>query len=68
MLPLRKILFPVDFSGPCRAMAPAVLTLASHYNCPIALLQAFELPAAFFGDLGPLDLVIPADSARAHES
>ncbi|MBM3762210.1 MAG: universal stress protein [Acidobacteria bacterium] len=68
MLPLRQILFPVDFSAPCRAMAPAVTTLASHYNCPITLLHAFELPVAFYGDLGPLDMVIPSDSARAHES
>jgi nucleotide-binding universal stress UspA family protein len=68
MLPFRQILFPVDFSAPCRAMAPAVVKLAGHYHCPITLLHAYELPVAFYGDLGPLDLVIPSDLARAHES
>lgn len=68
MLPFRQILFPVDFSEPCRAMAPSVIQLAHFYNCPITLLHAYELPVAFYGDLGPLDMVIPADIQPAHES
>lgn len=68
MLPFRQILFPVDFSEPCRAMAPTVLKIAQQFDCPITLLHAFELPIAFYGDLGPLDMVIPADLQGAHES
>ncbi len=68
MLPVRQILFPVDFSQPCRDIAPSVIELAHFYNCPITLLHAYELPVAFYGDLGPLDIVIPADIQQAHEA
>jgi nucleotide-binding universal stress UspA family protein len=68
MLPFRQIVFPVDFSEPCRAMAPLVKNVAHHYNCPVTLLHAYELPVAFYGDLGPLDLTIPADLQGAHEA
>lgn len=68
MLPFRQILFPVDFSDPCKAMAPQVIQLAHHYSCPITLLHAYELPAAFYGDLGPLDVMIPSDLEGAHAS
>ncbi len=68
MLPFRQILFPVDFSEPCRAMAPSVIQLAHFYDCPVTLLHAFELPVAFYGDLGALDMLIPADIRTAHES
>lgn len=68
MLPVRQILFPVDFSQPCRDIAPSVVELAHFYNCPITLLHAYELPVAFYGDLGPLDMVIPADIHSAHEA
>jgi len=68
MLPFRQILFPVDFSEPCRAMAPLVRQVAQHFSCPVTLLHAYELPVAFYGDLGPLDLTVPADIQGAHES
>lgn len=68
MLPVRQILFPVDFSQPCRDIAPSVIELAHFYKCPITLLHAYELPVAFYGDLGPLDMVIPADIHSAHEA
>jgi len=68
MLPFRQILFPVDFSEPCKAMAPQVIQMAHHYNCPVTLLHAYELPAAFYGELGPIDVMIPADLEGAHAS
>ena len=68
MLPFRQILFPVDFSQPCRAMAPSVLRMAEQYQCPVTLLHSFDLPVGFYGDMGPLDLVSPADLQAAHES
>jgi len=68
MLPFRQILFPVDFSEPCRKMSPSVRALADHFTCPVILFHAYQLPIAFYGDLGPLDLVIPSDFREAHES
>jgi len=40
MLPVRQILFPVDFSQPCRDIVPTVIELAHFYKCPITLLHA----------------------------
>ncbi|MFN9296747.1 MAG: universal stress protein [Acidobacteriota bacterium] len=42
--------------------------MAHHYNCPVTLLHAYELPAAFYGELGPIDVMIPADLEGAHAS
>lgn len=68
MLPFRQILFPVDFSDPCRAMAPQVMQMATAFNCPVTLLHCYQLPIAFYGELAPLDLIIPADVRGAQES
>ncbi len=68
MLPFRQILFPVDFSEPCRLMAPSVRRLAKHFRCPVTLFHSFELPFAFYGDVAPMDFVVPEDLQSAHES
>ena len=68
MLPFRQILFPVDFSEPCKAMAPTVCNLTRHFNSHVTLLNCFELPVMLYGDLGPLDMTIPIDIQQEHES
>lgn len=68
MLPFRQILFPVDFSEPCRAMVPTVLHLAKHFNSQTTLLNSFEMPVMLYGDLGPLDMTIPVEIKQEHES
>lgn len=68
MLPFRQILFPVDFSAPCRAMVPTVLNLAKHFNSQTTLLNSFEMPVMLYGDFGPLDMTIPFEIKQEHES
>jgi nucleotide-binding universal stress UspA family protein len=68
MLPFRQILFPVDFSDSCRAMAAQVMQVATEFQCPVTLLHCYQLPVAFYGELAPVDLVIPANLRGAQES
>lgn len=45
MLPFRRIVFPVDYSEPCRAVAPYVQDMVRHYSAELTLGHAY----------GPLD-------------
>lgn len=42
MLPFRKIFFPVDFSGPCRTIAPFVRETVERYDAQLILLHAVD--------------------------
>lgn len=41
MLPFRKILFPVDYSGPCQAIIPYVQEMASHFSAELTVCHAY---------------------------
>ena len=43
MLPFRKILFPVDYSDPCKALAPYVGDMACHFSAGLTLVHAYNL-------------------------
>ena len=45
-----KILFPVDFSKRCHAIAPAVEAMAARTHAQLTLLHTFELPVGGYGD------------------
>lgn len=49
MLPFRKILFPVDFSEPCRAIVPYIKDMSRHYSADLTLVHAFGPSAALAG-------------------
>jgi nucleotide-binding universal stress UspA family protein len=49
MIAFQRILFPVDFSGHCRATVPAVKALARRFNAEVELLHVVDMPAAWFG-------------------
>lgn len=51
MLPFKKILFPVDYSDPCRAMAPCVADLQKHFSAELALVHAFGAEALAYSAL-----------------
>jgi len=42
----RHILFPVDFSDQCRALAPHVACMASRYRARVTMLRVIELPVS----------------------
>jgi len=43
MLPFRQILFPVDYSEPCKALAPYVRDMATHFSAELTLVHAYTL-------------------------
>jgi len=43
MLPFRRILFPVDYSEPCRALAPYVRDMTGHFSADLTLVHAYNL-------------------------
>ena len=66
MLPFRRILFPVDYSEPCREIVPWVKEMTGLFEAELTLLHAWE------SDLPPwLDLLVenpfPTEAARKSE-
>jgi len=43
MLPFRRVLFPVDYSEPCRALAPYVRDMTGHFSADLTLVHAYNL-------------------------
>ena len=46
MLPFRRILFPVDYSEPCRAVVPYAQDLLHHFSADLTLVHAYGPAAA----------------------
>jgi nucleotide-binding universal stress UspA family protein len=66
MLPFRKILFPVDYSPPCRAIVPYVKEMVRHFDAQLTLVHAYGPEALAYSDLPITDPELPIE-ARAHE-
>jgi len=47
MLPFRNLLFPVDYSAPCRATVPYVQDMARQFSADLTLVHAYSLRPAF---------------------
>lgn len=60
MLPFRKILFPVDYSEPCRAVVPYVKEIAHRFSAEVTLVHAYPPILLPYGDLA-VDPVLPED-------
>lgn len=58
MLPFRKILFPADYSDPCRAVVPYVREMAQHFSASVTLLHANPFAYSGYGDF-PVDPLLP---------
>jgi nucleotide-binding universal stress UspA family protein len=64
MLPFRKIVFPVDYSEPCRAVAPYVQEIAVRYSAELTAVHAYApLDAIAHSELLVTD---PDLQAKAH--
>jgi nucleotide-binding universal stress UspA family protein len=64
MLPFRKILFPVDYSEPCKAIVPYVEEMRSHFSAELSLVHAYGPEALAYSPLPITDPELPAE-ARA---
>ena len=60
MLPFRKILFPVDYSAPCRAVIPYVKEVTRHFAAQLTLVHAYPPILLPYGDLA-VDPILPED-------
>ena len=64
MLPFRKILFPVDYSEPCKAIVPYVAEMRSHFSAELGLIHAYGPEALAYSPLPITDPELP-EQARA---
>ena len=64
MLPFRKILFPVDYSEPCKAIVPYVAEMQSHFSAELSLVHAYGAEALAYSPLPMTDPELP-EQARA---
>ena len=60
MLPFRKILFPVDYSEPCRAVVPYVKEMAQRFSAEVTLVHAYPPMLLPYGDLA-IDPLLPEE-------
>ena len=66
MLPFRKVLFPVDYSAPCRAVAPYVKEILRRFSAGLTLVHAYGPEALAFSRLPITDPGLP-EAAHEHE-
>jgi nucleotide-binding universal stress UspA family protein len=59
MLPFRKILFPVDYSEPCKAIVPCVAEMQSHFSAELSLVHAYGAEALAYSPLPMTDPELP---------
>lgn len=66
MFPFRKILFPVDYSAPCKAAVPYVKEMVRHFSADLTLVHAYGAEALAYSPLAIDDPDLPGE-ARDHE-
>ncbi len=59
MLPFRKILFPIDYSEPCRAVAPYVREMLRHFSANLTLVHAYGPEALASSELALTNPELP---------
>ena len=66
MFPFKKILFPVDYSTYCDAVAPYVREMAQRYSARLALVHAYAGEAFLYGEM-PAGYGVMLERARDYE-
>ena len=66
MITFKRILFPVDFSEQCAAVAPAVKAMARQFGSELVVLHVIDLPPAWYGapDAASWSTLINVDRLR----
>ena len=62
MLPFRRILFPVDYSEPCRAVVPYIKEAMRRYSAELTLVHAYGPEALATSDLPLSDPGLPGEA------
>lgn len=66
MLPVKRILFPVDYSDHCRSVVPYVQEMAGHFSAQLTLVHAYGVGALPYTELAVADPSWP-DRVRRRE-
>lgn len=53
MLPFRRILFPVDYSDPCRSIVPYIWDFVTHYSAELTIAHAYGFEATKLDVMDP---------------
>jgi nucleotide-binding universal stress UspA family protein len=61
MLPFRRILFPVDYSEPCKTVVPYVKDMLRHFTADLTLLHAYGPGALAYSELFIADPTWPEE-------
>ncbi len=67
MSTFHRILFPVDFSKQCHAVAPAVAAMANRFHAELLVLHVIDLPPAWFGAPEPATWAALINTDRVRE-
>ena len=67
MLPFRRILFPVDYSEPCRAVVPFIKEMSHRFSAELTLVHAYGPEALAASDLPLADPDLPAEAHDLEE-
>jgi len=67
MLPFRRILFPVDYSEPCKAIVPYVKEMLSRFPAEFSLVHAYGAEALAYSELAIADPDLPAETRAIQE-
>ena len=68
MLPFRRILVPVDYSEPCRAIMPYVADAALHFSSEITMVHAYGPEALADSELALTNPELPEQARAAAEA
>lgn len=68
MLPFRRILVPVDYSDPCRAIMPYVADAARHFSSELTLVHAYGPEALAASELALTNPELPEQAQAAEQA
>jgi nucleotide-binding universal stress UspA family protein len=68
MLPFRRILVPVDYSAPCRAIMPYVADAARHFSSELTLIHAYGPEALAASELALTNPELPEQAQAAEQA
>lgn len=67
MLPFRKIVFPVDYSEPCKAVVPYVRDLMERFSATVTLVHGYGPYALAYTELSFAEVDLPAEVRAAEQ-
>jgi nucleotide-binding universal stress UspA family protein len=67
MLPFRKVVYPVDYSEPCKAVIPYVKDMMRQFQASLALVHSYGPDALAYSELSMADIELPEEVRAAEE-